>query len=163
MYFDINSYKNSMFYIPIGFIFVLIFVPQIRCALYIYKEKVVQSHGLSKTKWFISFVFAIVVQLYFVWSKLCYLVYGGGGDVAYENESDAVRMEGTISEIVELDFFQFCRFHGNGEKASGFEFYINEIKCTDPIRDELQVGDYVEVEYLPKSGYVLYINKVPER
>ena len=91
------------------------------------------------------------------------ILQDGGIYLTKEAEADAVYMEGTISEIVELDFFQFPRFHGNGDKATGFEYYINEIKCTVPIRDELQVGDYVEVEYLPKSGYVLYINKVPEK
>ena len=162
MYFDINLYKNSLFYIPIGIILAFIFVPQINAAPYIYNKIVVQSHRMSKPKWLFSFVITIVTELYFACSMLCYLAYGGG-DVVREKESDAVRMEGTISEIVELNRFQFPRFHGNGEKASGFEFYINEIKCTVPIRDELQVGDYVEVEYLPKSGYVLYINKIPER
>ena len=92
-----------------------------------------------------------------------------GGIYLYrEIEADAVQMQGYITEIDELGIYSFpiieCDYYENPKYGdpNGYEFTINGILCTAPTNGSLKVGDYVEVEYLPKSGYILYIDKLEE-
>ena len=79
-----------------------------------------------------------------------------------EKENDAVKNTGYISYIGALSEFEMPRvsteYESHGIKRA--EFHINDICCKAPVKGDLKVGDYVEVEYLPKSGYILYINRV---
>ncbi len=80
-----------------------------------------------------------------------------------EKETDAVEMQGYISDIRGLGRFAFPKLksdYGYGE-TNGVEFTINGVQCTAIVKGSLEVGDYVSVVYLPKSGYVLFIAEVP--
>ena len=93
-------------------------------------------------------------------------LHHGGIYLIKETEADAVQMQGYITRMEELGDFSLpiieCDYYENPKYGdpNGYEFTINGIQCTAPTNGSLKVGDYVEVEYLPKSGYILYIDKV---
>jgi len=90
------------------------------------------------------------------------ILYNGGIYLHNENEADAVQMQGEITYIKGLGTFSFPRIHGDYdyEEKHGYEFTINDVQCAFVAKGSLEVGDYVTVKYLPKSGYVLYIAKI---
>ena len=92
----------------------------------------------------------------------------GGIYLLEEKETDAVKMQGYISEIKEFSDFSIpiieCDYYENMKYGdpNGYEFTINGIQCTAPVKGLLKSGDYVSVTYLPKSRYILYIDKVEQ-
>ena len=90
----------------------------------------------------------------------------GGVYLLDEQETHVVRDKGIILQIKGTDTYSFpiieCDYDKNAKwgDPTGYEFTINNIHCMAPVKGDLKVGDYVEVEYLPKSGYILYINRV---
>lgn len=92
----------------------------------------------------------------------------GGIYLFWEKESDAVEMQGKITEITGLSNYSLpiieCDYYENMKYGdpTGYEFTINGIQCTAPVKGSLKVGNYVLVTYLPKSGYILYIDKAEQ-
>ena len=92
----------------------------------------------------------------------------GGIYLLREKESDAVEMQGEITEITGLNCYSLpiieCDYYDNPTYGdpTGYEFTINGIQCTAPVKGSLKVGNYVSVTYLPKSGYILYIDMVQQ-
>lgn len=92
----------------------------------------------------------------------------GGIYLLWEKESDAVEMQGEITEITGLNEYSLpiieCDYYENMKYGdpTGYEFTINGIQCTAPVKGSLKVRDYVSVIYLPRSGYILYIDKVEQ-
>ncbi len=92
----------------------------------------------------------------------------GGIYLLREKESDAVEMQGEITEITGLNCYSLpiieCDYYDNPTYGdpTGYEFTINGIQCTAPVKGSLKVGNYVSVTYLPKSGYILYIDMVEQ-
>ena len=92
----------------------------------------------------------------------------GGIYLLREKESDAVEMQGEITEITGLNYYSLpiieCDYYENMKYGdpTGYEFTINGIQCTAPVKGSLKSGDYVSVTYLPRSGYILYIDKVEQ-
>ncbi|MDE7271071.1 MAG: hypothetical protein K2N81_11435 [Acetatifactor sp.] len=88
----------------------------------------------------------------------------GGIYLRDEKETDAVEMQGEISDIKGLGSFSFPVVKGNyrHEEKNGYEFIINGVQCKAVLKGSLEVGDYVTVKYLPKRGYILYIGKTEE-
>ncbi|MCM1111643.1 MAG: hypothetical protein NC399_00160 [Muribaculum sp.] len=91
------------------------------------------------------------------------LLYGGIY-LYHEQETDAVEMQGEITDIKGLGDFVFPTVKdGRGyEEENGYEFTIDGVKCAANRKGSLKVGDYVTVRYLPKSGYILYIAEIEE-
>jgi len=92
----------------------------------------------------------------------------GGIYLLWERESDAVGMQGKITEITELSQYSLprieCDYYEDLKYGDpkGYEFTINGIQCIAPVKGSLKVGNYVSVTYLPKSGYILYIDQVEQ-
>ena len=88
----------------------------------------------------------------------------GGIYLRDEKETDAIEMQGEISDIRGLGEFTFPVVKGDYDydKVNGYEFVIDGVHCKAVLKGSLEVGDYVTVKYLPKSGYVLYIGKTEE-
>ncbi|MDE7253854.1 MAG: hypothetical protein K2O32_13050 [Acetatifactor sp.] len=89
------------------------------------------------------------------------VLLNGGIYLRDEKETDAVEIQGEISNIRGLGSFSFPVVKGDYEhdKVNGYEFIIDGVHCKAVRKGSLEVGDYVTVKYLPKSGYVLYIAK----
>ena len=83
-----------------------------------------------------------------------------------EVETDVICTRGNIEKIEALSVYSLpiieCDYYENPAYGdpTGYEFTINNFQCTASVKGDLKVGDYVEVEYLPKSGYILYIEKI---
>ena len=90
------------------------------------------------------------------------VLLNGGIYLRDEKETDAIEIQGEISKIRGLGQFSFPVVKGDykHEEKNGYEFTINEIQCKAVLKGSLEVGDYVTVKYLPKSGYVLYIAEI---
>ena len=105
----------------------------------------------------VFFLFLIVVpQLLAL--NIGYLTFGGIY-LPKEKEDDAIILQGEISEIKELSRYEFpnpTKYH----ELRGIQFTVNGVECAAPIKGSLEVGDTVEVVYLPKSGYVLSIQEI---
>ena len=87
-----------------------------------------------------------------------------GINLIKEKEEDAVEIYGEISNKKGINDFT-RRLVGDKygyDEISGTIFTIDGIKCTAPLNCGLEVGDYVTVRYLPKSGYILYISKTDD-
>lgn len=86
----------------------------------------------------------------------------GGIHLLYEEESDAVMVQGQIEAIDELDIFAFpnmdCKYtDGN---THGVQITINDMHYTAIEKGTLEIGDSVVMKYLPQSRYVLLIEKL---
>ena len=109
-------------------------------------------------------VLGTIESMYLYIGRLSY----GGIYLLREKESDAVEMQGEITEITGLNYYSFprieCDYYDNLKYGdpTGYEFTINGIQCTAPVKGSLKVGNYVSVTYLPKSGYILYIDMVEQ-
>ena len=86
----------------------------------------------------------------------------GGIYLRDEKETDAIEMHGEISDIRGLEEFTFPVVKGDYDydKVNGYEFIIDGVHCKAVRKGSLEVGDYVTVKYLPKSGYILYIAEI---
>ena len=90
-----------------------------------------------------------------------YLAHGGIYLIG-EKEEAAIALQGEISDMEELADFSFPRVKTQYEYEGyhGVQFTVNGVECAAPIKGSLEVGDTVEVVYLPKSGYVLSIQEI---
>lgn len=111
---------------------------------------------------------SLIVLFMFFLCVVCGHLAHGGIQLLNEKEKDSMIMQGDITEIKKLGIFSLPRIECDYYEdlkfgdPQGYEFTINGIQCTAPAKGTLKVGDYVEVEYLPKSGYILYINEIGE-
>ena len=92
----------------------------------------------------------------------------GGWHLVSEKESDAVQISGEIQSIHELDKFSFPyigsddRYYKNSG-PNGVMVTVNGVKCTTIEKGDFEVGDRVTITYLPRSGYVLSIEKLGQQ
>lgn len=156
MYFEYMTYVRICLNYPLrGLIMIVLgLLVLIWCAVFL---KTDQFRGIAK---FLMIFFILIGHI----DSLCEyagVLQHGGIYLAKEAESDAVQMEGYISHIEGLNRYQIYRITGDYELGDkkGYEFTINGIHCTAPAKGDLKVGDYVVVKYLPKSSYILYIDR----
>lgn len=91
----------------------------------------------------------------------------GGLYLLYEKAADAVTYEGIIEEISLNDQTQFPNISAkyreysdeNRENGYGYEIVVDKRTLKAPQIGTLNVGDRVSVTCLPKSGYILSIEK----
>ena len=87
-------------------------------------------------------------------------LFHGGMSVFFEDETDGVQVQGEISHVEELGHWGVPRLKFDG--GSGTLLTINGIICRTIVDVPLDVGNYVQVTYLPKSGYILSIEEIPK-
>lgn len=105
-----------------------------------------------------KYVLLLIGCLFFLCMNVGRLIHGGIY-LLKERESDAIVIQGQITEIEGLGRFAFPELksqYGYGE-TNGVQVTINGIQCQMPVKGSFEVGDYVVVSYLPQSGYVLSI------
>ena len=160
MYFDYAGYVRECFDIPTKGL-VLNFLGIITLIIIAFRKEI----AFYGKRILLIFIFIGAIE------SICQNVgqlYHGGIYLAEEVASDAVYMQGVIVEIKPLDIYSIpiieCDYYNNPKYGdpNGYVFSINGIQCTAPTNGSLQVGDYVEVTYLPKSRYILYIDKTEE-
>ena len=154
MNFDYEYYYRVCFVIPI---FVAIFFS---CLVILFIMPNIKSLISNKFNWKsavtdISFCIAFLFLLRINIGILSF----GGIYLPKEKKEDAIILQGEISEIKELSRYEFpnpTKYH----ELRGVQFTVNGVECAAPIKGSLEVGDTVEVVYLPKSGYVLSIQEI---
>ena len=161
MYFYYERYFLECLVLAMG-ILVFILSMLIRIAYCVLKLSL--CNKLSRQDKIKSVYFSLF--LLFFMCMVCGHLSHGGIYLIQEKQTEAVSMRGYITQIDELGIFLLPSIENdyNEDKQfgdpQGYEFTINGVQCTAPAKKSLMVGDYVEVEYLPKSGYILYIDKV---
>lgn len=83
----------------------------------------------------------------------------GGMYVFFENEADRVQVQGKIESIEEIGYWGIQKHQYDG--GSGTQLTVNGICCRTIHDISMDVGDYVSVGYLPKSGYILDLYVLP--
>lgn len=154
MYMDYQSYKSYCFGDPefgaIAFSIIILLHGAWLVYVGLHKQWDWRKYGFQ-VLWIIGAVVVVCIKIG--------ILYNGGIYLRDEKETDAVVMQGEITDIRGLGEFSFPRIHGDYEyeEKNGYEFTINGVQCVFVAKGSLEVGDYVTVKYLPKSGYVLYI------
>ena len=87
----------------------------------------------------------------------------GGIFLLFEKETDQIQIEGIVEETIEIDSLTGAEYrddnpfrnHGHGEALviKGEKYYLTSYGDT-------KVGDYVRLSILPKSHFVLELNRV---
>ena len=108
-----------------------------------------------------------IVVFVFMLSMCIGRLITGGIFLLKEKEEDSVEICGTIEIIEELNRFNFSemgpmyREYRETKEGStyGYQLQVSGTKMKLPVLGEFLPGDMVRVRYLPKSGYVLSIEK----
>ena len=145
MIFEYDVYYNGTFVTPI--IAIIIVSVWLFAGIYPFLKKRTQG---DSTKILLCVVF---IGVFFIALNIMSLI-NGGACLYKEKEEDAILEMGTIEKIVEpsksIPNFRKDHKHGADVIIDGEEYFM--ITC-----EGFEVGDYVEIEYLPKSKFVLSI------
>ncbi len=159
MKFNYEEYFRGAFLIPLlaFLLFLYLLIPQIKeiISLITHRER------LSK-KWAICIFFSIAT-VFLLCVQVGRLAHGGL-HLVYEKSSASLTVRGEIQKVEHIGRMSFPELgskYGNTQSA-GVKITINGIVCTAPSTGSFEVGDVVDVEYLPRSGYVLSISAAAE-
>ena len=159
MYFDHAQYVSACLIVP-GLVMLFSFYMAIGEVLQF--VRLIYGKRISKHDvW--TFLFILLIAGFFLRMEGGVLLHGGIY-LLTERLPDAIEMQGYISEIEGLGRYSFPRIksnYGYGD-TNGVEFTIDGVQCTAVLQGTLEIGDYVSVKYLPKSGYVLYISQIED-
>lgn len=158
MHFIYNQYVKTsllfpMFILGLG---ILGFVPLLVQAIQAFFRKEIRWKGI------IRLLTGLITPVLFISIGTGRLMHGGVY-LAFEKEGDKAQVQGRIEQIEELGVFAFPKLDSEYSvgHTHGVRFTIDGVQYTAIEKGLLSVGDYVTVEYLPKSRYILYICEVP--
>lgn len=122
-------------------------------------KKYIQAKDISLKNVFRT-VFSTIVMLVFLINAGILPLCKGNLYLLMEKEENAVILSGSIESIEMLD----DTLYGMTQM---YEFIINDMKCkaiyvpteNSQAKTPFKEGDYVDVLYLPKSGYILSIEE----
>lgn len=156
MYFEYSQYVRSCLILPL-FVTVFFLIILFSCISQFFGMRFHNNiHSIDIAKLLLT----VLVCTFFLCMNIGRILHGGI-HLIYERDSDAIEIQGEISNIEELGRFSFPELktdYGYGE-TNGVQFTINGIKCSAALQGNLNVGDNVTVIYLPQSGYILSIVK----
>lgn len=160
MQFDYSIYYRGCFVLPSSIALFSLGVIILATVNYIGR---VCTHKVA-LKDTLGYIFILSILSFFIIMNVGRLIHGGMY-LKNEKESDAVEMQGEIANIEGLGRFSFPELksaYGYGD-TNGVQFTINGIQCKASVKGDLEVGDYVTVVYLPKSGYILSISEIEDK
>ena len=156
MNFAYSVYVRTCLVLPsIALLFALyIFVGGIFCFIkLIVNKKLVTKH-------IFIFMWGMLISIFFLWLHGRQLFLHGGIYLLSENESNAVEIQGEITELTRLDNFYFSVLKSvYSNETRGYIYTIEGVQYVAIDKGSLKTGDHVTVKYLPKSGYILYITE----
>ena len=81
----------------------------------------------------------------------------GGFFLRFEKKSDAVKISGSINSVESVAYYLYAR-------SEVYFFQINDTECVGIYADDvpLSTGDYGDVLYLPRNGYILSIEEIDD-
>lgn len=156
MHFEYTDYVMGCMVLPIC---VILFAVTFFIFVLLHGLTAIKHNGFSYRK-LVHIVLALLVCCFFFILNIGRLFHGGFYLVA-EREHDAVKMQGTISDINDLNRFSFPELKNvyKDGQTNGAQLIINGITCIAISSGDLEVGDFVTVTYLPRSKYILSIEK----
>lgn len=147
MIFDFNYYLNAVLINPI-IIGAFILFALLSSVISVYKTIRLAAFEKSSLLKDIVMIFGFILLLSINIVRLS----NGGFWLLFEDESDSIITHGEISSIEEISTMRFPNINGYGK-----EITIDDEQYISMHFDEYEIGDYVEIRYLPKSKYVLSI------
>ena len=159
MNFDYARYFQGCFWLPIVFLSIALIILALVCIDYIKK---IVSHRIS-AKSSVILLISIVVFGFLIGLNGSRLLHGGLY-LLREKEQDAAICTGVITQIRELNRFEFPELASNSDNMiettiNGVAFEIDDVTYVAIYKGSFEIGDRVEVTYLPKSHYVLSMTK----
>ena len=84
----------------------------------------------------------------------------GGIHLLYENQQHAIHISGFIENTDEIDAFTGSKYSVEQNNGNGVSIVVNGVKYYLMTFGDLKTGDYVSLEVLPKSGFILSFEKI---
>ena len=148
MTYDYYVYYRQNCIIPL----ILLFFSSVLFFLQIYslwKERITYS-----TKdIMVSFLF-LCIALFLMIANIVPLVRGGAY-LLVEKEEDAIQVSGEVEGTIEIDFVTGAKYRVENNNGSGEAIVVNGVKYYLTTYGDIQAGDYVTLDVLPRSGFVL--------
>lgn len=101
-------------------------------------------------------IFFLCVALFLIIINIVPLARGGVY-LLVEKENDIIQVSGTVEETVEMDFATGAKYRVDNNKGYGEAIIVNGRKYYLTTYGDIQVGDRVMLDVLPRSGFVLKI------
>ncbi len=159
MDFDYAQYYQGCFLLPTVFLVIALVV--LTVAGIDYTKRIVARRITAERS--VSLLIAILVFGFLIGLNGSRLLHGGLY-LLREKEQDAATCTGVITQIRELNRFEFPELASSSEKSietttNGVAFEIDNVAYVAVYKGPFEIGDRVEVTYLPKSHYVLSMTK----
>lgn len=148
MTYDYNVYYRQNCILPL----ILLFFSSILFFLQIYSLRK-ERHTYSPKDILFS-IFFLCVALFLMIANIVPLVRGGAYLLA-EKEEDAIQVSGTVEGTIEIDFVTGAKYRVENNDGNGEAIVVNGKKYYLTTYGDIQVGDYVVLDVLPRSGFVL--------
>ena len=148
MPYDYNVYYRQNCILPL----ILLFFSSILFFLQIYSFRK-ERHTYSPKDILFS-IFFLCVALFLMIANIVPLVRGGAYLLA-EKEEDAIQVSGTVEGTIEIDFVTGAKYRVENNDGNGEAIVVNGKKYYLTTYGDIQVGDYVVLDVLPRSGFVL--------
>lgn len=148
MTYDYNVYYRQNCIIPL----ILLFFSSILFFLQIYSLR--KERHASSPKDILFSIFFLCVALFLMIANIVPLVRGGAY-LLVEKEEDAIQVSGTVERTIETDFVTGAKYRVENNDGNGEAIVVNGEKYYLTTYGDIQVGDYVVLDVLPRSGFVL--------
>ena len=83
----------------------------------------------------------------------------GGIHLIYENQTDAVSMSGYVEDIDEIAPVVGSKYDAEQNNGRGVSIVVDGVKYHLMEYGDLEIGDYVVFDVLPKSKFILKLEK----
>ena len=162
MLFSYNDYQFHCLVIPV---FSLIFFSVMFITGAFRSAKEIAFKGFSAER-VLMLLFCILVFGFFVRLEGGRLL-NGGIYLLFDKEEDSIIYEGVVEDITSYSQYYFPNINKyrkkygveKNENIYGYKISVNDTILKAPERGTLIPGDYVSVLFLPKSKYILSIDK----
>lgn len=155
MVFEYDIYYNQTFITPI--ISIVLLILWISFPIYNFIKTDKKTDFPSAIVTLLLFVF---IGIFFMTMNIMSLI-NGGAYLCKEDSNDAIVESGIIENICEpSDDVSLFKVRYNGHYRFGADVMIDGEEYFAVTCEGLEIGDYVEFEYLPNSKFILCIDKI---
>lgn len=155
--YDYNVYYRQNCIIPLALI-VFCCILSIKVGWSVWKK----GMAPNLLQWFkeniVSCIF-IVLFLFLVTINSIHLLRGGIY-LLFENEADTIKITGVIEKTIEIDAITGSKYNVDNNFGRGEAIVVNGNKYYIMSYGDLKEGDQVILEVLPRSKFVLKIEKI---
>lgn len=147
--YSIDLYLDQTFIVPIGvFIFDLALLYVASCRFMRIRAKC--PTDITNILWYII---VIIIAFFFIFLVTTDLMNGGIA-LAQEKNADVLTTEGNINNIISpskrIRWFKYGSYRGADLLIDGEQYFV-------VTAEDFKIGDYVAIQYLPKSHFILHM------